>query len=343
MMSVDRKKLLALLKWYRQEIGKDLIGAVIVNREGLVLEAVAASSDDKTIEKSINEEIVGGISSLVEPVLNRITKEFSSGSFGTGTFDTEDYRLIFCEAGPEAIFVTILDAIAMIDPVFPYAYLAAEKIARIFDGRTVSPVIPKLTSDKTAQNIERKIDKIQKIKIESGEYAYKLILGGDGSVGKTSMVHRFVENAFQTDYKATIGTSIMKKECEFEGLKSKVRFLIWDLAGQAQFKRVRHSYVANAEAGILVFDVTRRETFENIESWYKDTIDVVKDINLILVGNKIDLEDKRDVSSAEGEELAKKFGLGYIETSAKTGENIEDAFKMLALQIVKRFVVAEEV
>jgi len=303
------------------------------------MEAIAGSSEDKAID----EEIVGGVSSLVEPVLNRITQEFSSGSFGTGTFDTEEYRLIFCEAGPEAIFVTVLDAAAMVDPVFPYAYLAAEKIARVFDGRSVSPVIPKLTSGRATQNIERKVDKVQQIKIASGEYAYKLILGGDGSVGKTSMVHRFVEDEFETDYKSTIGTSIMKKECDFESLKSKVRFVIWDLAGQSQFKRVRKQYVGNAEAGILVFDVTRRETFENIQLWYDETIEVVKDITLILVGNKIDLEGSRDVSSAEGEELAKKLGLGYVETSAKTGENIEDAFKMLALQIVQRFVVAEEV
>ncbi|MFW9897770.1 MAG: GTP-binding protein [Candidatus Thorarchaeota archaeon] len=338
-MSVDRKKLNALLKWYRQEVGKDLIGALIVNREGLVIDAIAGSSE----EKSIDEEILGGVSSLVEPVLNRITQEFSSGSFGTGTFDTEEYRLIFCEAGPEAIFVTVLDAVAMVDPVFPYAYLAAEKIARVFDGRSVSPVIPKITIDEVARNIERKIDKMQQIKIQSSEYAYKLILGGDGAVGKTSMVHRFVEDKFETDYKGTIGTSIMKKECEFEGLKSKVRFVIWDLAGQSQFKRVRYSYVANAEAGILVFDVTRRDTFENIKLWYDESIEISKDIALILVGNKIDLEDSRVISTAEGEELAKKLGLGYIETSAKTGENIEDAFRMLALQIVKKFVVAKEV
>jgi small GTP-binding protein len=338
-VSVDRKKLNTLLKWYRQEVGKDLIGALIVNREGLVIDAIAGSSE----EKSIDEEILGGVSSLVEPVLNRITQEFSSGSFGTGTFDTEEYRLIFCEAGPEAIFVTVLDAIAMVDPVFPYAYLAAEKIARVFDGRSVSPVIPKIIIDEVARNIERKIDKMQQIKIQSGEYAYKLILGGDGAVGKTSMVHRFVDDRFETDYKGTIGTSIMKKECEFEGLKSKVRFVIWDLAGQSQFKRVRYSYVANAEAGIIVFDVTRRDTFENIKLWYDESIEISKNIALMLVGNKIDLEDSRIVSTAEGEELAKKLGLGYIETSAKTGENIEDAFRMLALQIVKKFVVAKEV
>jgi len=157
------------------------------------------------------------------------------------------------------------------------------------------------------------------------------------------MVHRFVEDIFDVDYKSTIGTSIMKKECTFEGLESKVRFVIWDLAGQSQFKRVRQSYVANAEAGVLVFDVTRKETFENAKLWYEETAKEAPNITLILVGNKIDLTDSRQVSKEEGEALANKLGLSYIETSAKTGENIEDAFKMLALQIIKIYVEAVEV
>jgi len=337
-MSVDRDKLEAMLKWYRQEIGKNLIAAIIVNREGLVMAALKGES-----ETEVEEDVIGGVSALVEPVLTRITEEFSSGAFGTGTFDTEEHRIIFCEAGPEAIFVTVLDSIAMVDPIFPYAYLAAEKIARIFDGRTVSPVIPKLILDQNVQNIERKVDKLQRIKVESGEYAYKLILGGEGGVGKTSMVHRFVENAFQTDYKSTIGTSIMKKECDFEGLESKVRFVLWDLAGQAQFKRVRQSYLSNAEAGILVYDVTRKDTFDSIENWYSEIKDVSPKISLILVGNKIDLIEDRIISTETGEELSKKLNLSYIETSAKTGENINDAFKMLALQIIKQYVFTEEV
>ncbi|MHA1883790.1 MAG: GTP-binding protein [Promethearchaeota archaeon] len=337
-MSVDRKKLEALLNWYKQEIGKNLITAIIVNRDGLVM---AGIKDDSQVE--IKEDVIGGVTALVEPVLTRITQEFSSGAFGTGTFDTEENRIIFCEAGPEAVFVTVLDSIAMVDPIFPYAYLAAEKIARIFDGRTVSPVIPKLYTDQDVQNIERKVDKLQKIKIKSGEYAFKLILGGEGGVGKTSMVHRFVEDSFQTDYKSTIGTSIMKKECDFVGLDSRVRFVIWDLAGQAQFKRVRQSYLANAEAGILVYDVTRRETFDNLEGWYKEAKDVTPSISLILVGNKIDLVEDRVVTKEEGEEMAKNLTLSYIETSAKTGENINDAFKMLALQKINRFMFTEEV
>jgi len=302
-MSVDRKKLEALLKWYKQEVGENLIATLIVNREGLVMSALKGAEDAE-----VEEDVIGGVSALVEPVLTRITEEFSSGSFGTGTFDTEEQRFIFCEAGPEAVFVTVLKSVAMVDPVFPYAYLAAEKIARIFDGRSVSPVIPKLIAERESQNIQRKVDKLQKIKIKSGEYAFKLILGGEGGVGKTSMVHRFVEDSFQTDYKSTIGTSIMKKECEFKGLESKVRFVIWDLAGQAQFKRVRQTYVANAEAGILVYDVTRKETLESLENWFKEIKSVSQTISMILVGNKIDLENDRVVPTEQGEEVRPALG-----------------------------------
>ena len=337
-MSVDTKKLAALLQWYKQSLGDNLVAALVVNRDGLIIDSLVGSS-----EKSLDEEIISAISALVEPVLTRITEEFSSGSFGTGTFDTEDYRFIFCESGPDAVLVTVLDAIAGVDSVFPYAYLAAEKIARIFDGRTVSPVIPKLVAESGGNNVQRKLDQLQKVNIKSGEYAFKLILGGDGAVGKTSMVHRYVENEFATDYKSTIGTSIMKKECKFKELESTVRFVIWDLAGQAQFKRVRQSYLANSEAGILVYDVTNRSSFENIDkNWYREIKKASPDIVLILVGNKIDLESKRVVSRDEGEALAQNLTLTYVETSAKTGENIDDAFKMLALQIIKKFIETQD-
>ena len=136
----------------------------------------------------------------------------------------------------------------------------------------------------------------------------------------------------------------MKKECSFKELDSTVRFIIWDLAGQAQFKRVRQSYLANAEAGILVYDVTNRDSFENLDkNWYIEIKKSSPNIALILVGNKIDLKEDRVVSREEGEKLSEKLMLTYIETSAKTGENINDAFKMLALQIIKKYIETQDV
>jgi len=335
-MSIDRKKLEALLNWYFNSIGDNLISAMIVDRDGLVL--ASQSREDK-----IDEEMVGGLSSLIEPILKRITEEFSSGNFGTGTFDTEEFRLIFCEAGPDSIFISILDSVAMIDPVFPYAYLTAEKIARIFDGREVSPVIPNLYKKIGSEKFEKKKGILQKIGVKSEEYAYKLILGGEGGVGKTSMVMRFVQDNFQENYKATIGTNIMKKECDFKDLDTKVRFVIWDLAGQAQFTRVRQTYLKNSEAGLLIFDVTRRETFDKIKKWHEDILKDSKNTSLILIGNKIDLLDQRVVKREEAEALAKELGLSYFETSAKDGIGVNDAFKMLALQMIDKFITVKEV
>ncbi|MFX1356279.1 MAG: hypothetical protein ACFFA8_03260, partial [Promethearchaeota archaeon] len=136
-MSIDHEKIEILLNEYLKAVGEGLIAVVIVDKEGLVM-----ASESRGV--NINEEIVGGVSSLIEPVLKRLTKEFSSLDFGTGTFDTEKFRLIFSQVGEIAILVSILGPRIMIDPVLPYAYLTSEKIARIFGAREVSPVIPNL-------------------------------------------------------------------------------------------------------------------------------------------------------------------------------------------------------
>ncbi|MFX1277351.1 MAG: hypothetical protein ACFFAT_20205, partial [Promethearchaeota archaeon] len=216
-MAFDSKRINILLKWYRQEIGKDFVAAFILDREGQVILYLTKTSD-----KEIEVDFVDSIREIMGLILNKIAEDFTLGKFGAGTFDTAEYRFIFCEAGPDAIFVTILDSLAMAEPIFPYVYLAAEKVAGIFEGKPISPVIPKLVIDKDIQDIKRKIDTLQKLNVPFSDYTYKLILGGDGAVGKTSMIQRFVEGVFRTDYKATIGTAITKKECKFDGIDSKV-------------------------------------------------------------------------------------------------------------------------
>jgi len=330
MTYIDKKKLQTLFKWYMQEVGDHLISVLVVGRDGLIVDILTRDSE-KTDEKNF----IGAFSSLVELVLKKLTQEFDLGTFGAGTFDTDKYRFIFCESGSDYVLVSILDHTALVDDVFPYTYLTADKVARIIDGELpVSPVIPKVKRDTELEKIKRKMEYYQS-KPYSPEYVYKLSLIGDGGVGKTSMAQRYVHDIFKADYKATIGTYISKKECGFKELGTSVRFMIWDLAGQSQFERLWPDYLTDSRAGIIVFDITNRESFEHVKKWYDIITRVaLPHIVLILVGNKVDLNTSRDVSAEEGIELAKELGIYYMETSAKTNENVDDVFEWIALQII---------
>ncbi len=330
MTYIDKERLMALFKWYMQEVGDSLVSVLVVGRDGLVVDILTRDSNELEEKK-----FVGAFSSLVEVILKKLTQDFDLGTFGAGTFDTDKYRFIFCESGSEYVLVSILHPATFVDDVFPYAFLAADKVARIIDGELpVSPVIPTIKRDTEIERLRRKLDYYQK-KSHSPDYVYKLSLIGDGGVGKTSMVQRYVHGIFKADYKATIGTFISKKECKFKELNTSVKFMIWDLAGQNQFQRLWPDYLTDSRAGIITFDLTNKESFENVRKWY-DIIDKVTEPNiiLILVGNKVDLEDERQVSTEEGLSLAKELGVYYMETSAKTNENVGELFEWIALQII---------
>ncbi|MBA7626123.1 hypothetical protein ES703_33565 [subsurface metagenome] len=313
-----------------QEVGDSLVSVLVVDREGLVVDILTIDSD-----KADEKKFIGAFSSLIELVLKKLTQDFDLGTFGAGTFDTDKYRFIFCESGSSHVLVSILNHTTLVDDVFPYTYLTADKVARIIDGELpVSPVIPKIKRDTELEKIKRKMEYYQS-KPHSHEYVYKLSLIGDGGVGKTSMVQRYVHGIFKADYKATIGTYISKRECKFKELDTSVRFMIWDLAGQSQFERLWPDYLTDSRAGIIVFDITNQESFDHVKKWY----DIIKrvalpNIVLILVGNKVDLNTSRIISTEQALELAKELGIYYMETSAKTNENIDDVFEWIALQII---------
>jgi len=313
-----------------QEVGEDLISVLVVDRDGLVVDILTRDQ-----EKMEEKKFIGAFGSLVELVLKKITLDFDLGTFGAGTFDTDKYRFIFCESGPDHVLVTILTPKAFVDDIFPYTYMTADKVARIMDGvLPVSPVIPSLRKESEFKKLKQKINMYKQTHL-AHDYIYKLSLIGDGGVGKTSIVQRYVHGVFAADYKATIGTFLSKKECSFEELNTSVKFIIWDLAGQPQFQRLWPDYLTDSRAGIITFDITERKSFENVKKWY-DIITKVADQNLILVlaGNKIDLKDSRTITTEEGLELAEELGIYYMETSAKTNENVDDLFEWIALQII---------
>jgi small GTP-binding protein len=317
-----------------QEVGEILVSVLLTGRDGLIIDILTRDTD-----KMEEKKFIGAFSSLVEVILKKLTLDFDLGTFSAGTFDTDKYRFIFCEAGPEHVLVTILKPNTFVDDVFPYTYIAADKVARIMDGDLpVSPVIPKIKRDTEIERIKRKLDYYQKTP-HSPDYVYKLSLIGDGGVGKTSMAQRYVHGVFKADYKATIGTFISKKEINFEELLTSVKFMIWDLAGQDQFQRLWSDYLTDTRAGIIMFDVTNHKSFEHVKKWHEIIIEVADpNVVLILVGNKVDLNETRAVSAEEGLDLAKELNIYYMETSVKTNENIDEVFEWIALQIINQNV-----
>ena len=151
---------------------------------------------------------------------------------------------------------------------------------------------------------------------------------GDGAVGKTSCIMRYTQNSFGESYKATIGTNIAVKELEAEvrpGEKSTAQIVLWDLAGQPTYKDLRSRYMVGSAIAFLVYDVTRPPTFLNVASWYDNFVAVSPEAVVILVANKVDRKD-RVVPREAGEMVSRWLKIDYIETSAKTGENIEKMF-----------------
>ncbi|MEE9378537.1 MAG: Rab family GTPase [Candidatus Lokiarchaeia archaeon] len=171
---------------------------------------------------------------------------------------------------------------------------------------------------------------------ELREFVFKIVIIGDAAVGKTSLINRFVENSFSEDYRATLGANIVRKDVNLDN--TKVRLIMWDLAGQEKYRVVRSMYFQGCEGALLVYDVTRYHTLDNINNkWLKDYKKHVKKKGaFILIGNKTDLKDQLVIPTERGKELATKIKAShFIETSAKIGENIEEAFSLLVNQILR--------
>ena len=174
-------------------------------------------------------------------------------------------------------------------------------------------------------------------------FKFKVVLMGDGAVGKSSLRRRFMGKTLRATYIMTIGADFAAKTMRVGDVD--VRFVIWDLAGQPHFRTVRAEFYRGARGGLLVYDITRRKTFKNVPSWMEEFVRHARKSALaaVLVGNKVDLRGQAAdvVSTEEGrqmaEELEARFGIpvGFVETSALTGENVDKAFMMLAEILLK--------
>lgn len=166
------------------------------------------------------------------------------------------------------------------------------------------------------------------------DYVFKIVLIGDSAVGKSQILSRFARNEFSLDSKATIGVEFQTRTLVIE--HKSVKAQIWDTAGQERYRAVTSAYYRGAVGAMLVYDITRRQTFDHIPRWLEELRGHAdKNIVIILIGNKADLKDQQAIPTEDAKEFAEKEGLFFLETSALEATNVETAFLTVLTEIFK--------
>jgi len=172
---------------------------------------------------------------------------------------------------------------------------------------------------------------------EAEHYHFKFIVVGDSGVGKTNFITRFCYNQFSLEPKVTVGVEYATKE--IKAYDARITLHIWDTCGQENFKSISQTFYKGAVAALLMFDLTRRQTFENLEKWFKDVKDCAEEnVSIMIVGNKSDLVNLREVRTEEGVSFAESKNAAYIETSALDSTNIEAAFRHVSIAVYNIFL-----
>jgi small GTP-binding protein len=332
-LSIDRNKLLTELFRNFLKINKEVEAIIVSDQDGLII------SGERRID--VDMELISIMTAIVSPVIERFRDEFSYKKFGTASFDTEKNRILFISITEDITLSLVIENLGSIDKIAPYAYFLAEKVAQILVATIedlIEVSIPNF--DFKTEGYYGRDNLFYQIGLESGgEYRFKFIVIGDHEVGKTSILRRFVEGRFLTDYRTTIGLNVLTHNFEFFG--NEISLFLWDIGAQQYFKRYRKVYYKGAQAAFIVFDLTNKDSFYNVSNWFNE-LDEFKehDISVVIVGNKQDLELEREIEREEADTLAEMLSekynrkISYIETSALTGENIEQAFGIVSYHYI---------
>ena len=174
---------------------------------------------------------------------------------------------------------------------------------------------------------------------EKIDLMFKFALFGDSATGKTSLINRYVDQKFDENYQPSLGVNIVIKDLEVKDKNLKVRLILWDIAGQDRYELSRRMFFEGCTGALFVYDITRPSTLENVEyKWLPDLITYGnKASTFLLIGNKSDLTDLRKLSTEEGRKAAERIdATNFIETSAKSGENVEKAFSNLLSKVISK-------
>ncbi|NVM36034.1 MAG: GTP-binding protein [Candidatus Lokiarchaeota archaeon] len=298
-----------------------IFGAIVSDREGFVI-----TSESK--KDPGDESVLGAIAVTIDTYIERIKKEFGSESSFFNITNIQDKKFAYCSMGSKSILLTISNLSTSDTELRIYSEHVASKIELLLEGsRNVSLEIPEIV---------KILSKTKDGKIPRGEFSFKMIITGDFSVGKTSLIRRFVQNLFKEDYHSTIGIDISQIVVDLSE-NTKINFIIWDIGGQIpKMAPYRKRFYEGAIFAFIVIDLTRLDCLKSVDKWYDEiTKSIDMDINIVLIGNKSDLTEKLIITEKEIERIAIKYNFHYMITSAKTGENVNEAFFYLAYRFLE--------
>ena len=256
--------------------------------------------------------------------LDKIINEINATDVFCNVISTEEKKVAYCSKGPKSLLTTIaLPSITDVE-LRAFSEHIAGKVELIMDGfENIDIDIPQVI---------KTIAKTKGGELPKGKFYLKTILVGDFKVGKTSLINRFVRNSFKADYQSTIGVDLSEKLITLNE-DTDIQFIIWDIAGQKKsIAPYRKKFYKGANFAFIVLDRTRPNNIESIRDLYNDIKDhATSEIIFVLIGNKSDLADKIITSEEDIKKVADHYGFhSYILTSAKTGENVNDAFLNIA-------------
>ncbi len=285
----------------------------------------------QTSNKSFNEEIIGSIISLLEPIIKKVNS-YSNSSFARGIIDTNEFRLFYLDLGTffPALFVLVSDNDSHIENYLPYSFIIAEQIVSNLEKNTLFKLLPNVKDDGTMR-IEFPSQQTTRRNV-----FHNIYILGESKVGKTSLLSKYIKGNFTNVYRPTIGLSIFEKEMQVSPL-IQVKLLFYDFGGIKNFAPARPFFysIAKVDSIILVFDATDKESFINLNAILDECMYYVKDseIPVILLANKIDLIQSNILFRREVDRFVSQYNCYFYKTSALTGQGIDEVFTLLLSNI----------
>ncbi|XP_065210197.1 ras-related protein Rab-37-like [Planococcus citri] len=212
----------------------------------------------------------------------------------------------------------------------------SEDVRPVTENGTSSARRTTISSNSSVKSTKSQLSHMYGSLTES-DLTYKLVILGDSGVGKTCLLLKFRDNTFLSgNFISTVGIDYRNKVVDIDG--TKVKLQIWDTAGQERFRSVTHAYYRDAHALLLLYDVTNKTSFDNIRAWLGEIKEYAQDdVVIMLLGNKTDCKtSSRVIRREDGEKLAKEYNVAFMETSAKTGLNVDLAFTAIARELLSK-------